>query len=915
MNDEEPPPPSSSPLLFGFDNSLSYSRSEPDMAGPTHRGEKESDLKFPVATVRGDGYGGNVAGGHNAYHSNANGNASGTAISRPTPPLQSHNYEPDESEIWRAHQSMLHLRNRGAWWTPSKSRNMKQWALTFVIGVVQAVVASRCNTWSRGLSGRKFAHVGLLLEEWRRRRRGMADADRLDLNLNFNFDLNYNYDFNRDSFHDFNHDFDLDYHADDGIAANFNSNFKSNFNSDSNSNASLANDHPNSSHRFHFLRSPFLVYLLYQTLFALIASAFSYVEPVSAGSGIPEIKVYLNGVDVPRIMRAKTLACRALGCVFSVASGFPVGMEGPMIHSGAVVAALVSQGDCSAGCLRRLRRHRIRDFRNDGDKRDFVSCGAAAGVASAFASPLGGVLFSLEEGASYWSTRLTWRAFFCAMVTLATLYGIRNRESMWGQTDVDKLFSLGEFTAIGDGSSNYSIWELAVFAVLGCIGGLIGACFNAASEHMTLWRIKRVNHSKTRRVVEVLLLSVLTSCVSFLVPHLWDRCTDLPTDVQGWNNQQKELMSQLVPFQCVPGKEYNEVASLYLVDADVAIRQLFHFRETGLTDAPTFSSAAIFLFFVPYITLACIVYGIGVPSGLLVPSLLSGASFGRLFGHLLHMLDHTSGTFADSGTYSLMGAAAIMAGFSRMTISVTVILLEATGNMQYVLPLMITVMAARFTGNLFNEGIYDATIHIKKYPLLEQEVPGVAERHEIVAGQAMTSAVKCLRPVERVGVVYDLLRYTSHGNFPIVDTASSSVLYGTTSRSMLCTLLHRRAFCHHKDGYSSDPFLESKRLLPLVQWETIESQYPDYPTIESIELQPGDRRRWIDLRPYANTAPYTVNETASIQRTYRLFRTLGLRFLCVVNHHNQLVGIITRKDLLPHSLWETVMRGRNAHLG
>ena len=50
------------------------------------------------------------------------------------------------------------------------------------------------------------------------------------------------------------------------------------------------------------------------------------------------------------------------------------------------------------------------------------------------------------------------------------------------------------------------------------------------------------------------------------------------------------------------------------------------------------------------------------------------------------------------------------------------------------------------------------------------------------------------------------------------------------------------------------------------------------------------------------------------QRTYRLFRTLGLRFLCVVNHNNQVVGIITRADLLPDSLSDSIMRGRNAHM-
>jgi chloride channel 7 len=319
------------------------------------------------------------------------------------------------------------------------------------------------------------------------------------------------------------------------------------------------------------------------------------------------------------------------------------------------------------------------------------------------------------------------------------------------------------------------------------------------------------------------------------------------------------------------------VASLYLTEADVAIRQLYHFRETGETDSSTFSSAALFLFFVPYVTLAAVVFGTAVPAGLFVPSLLAGAAFGRLFGHLLHKLDHTSGTFADSGTYALIGSAAVLGGTARMTISLTVLLLEATGNMQYVLPLMLTVMAARFSGNVFNEGIYDIVIHLKHIPFLEPEVPTIAERHEIVAGQVMSTEVKCLRPVERVGIVYDLLKSVGHGNFPIVDTASSGTLYGTASRAMLCTLLQRRAFGqphdvndghYHSNADGSADYSEllgPKRLSPLVQWDTIERVYPCYPTIDDVLLRPGDRNCWLDLRPYANTAPYTINETASIQ--------------------------------------------------
>ena len=122
----------------------------------------------------------------------------------------------------------------------------------------------------------------------------------------------------------------------------------------------------------------------FQIVFALSsASLVKAYAPYAAGSGISEIKCIIAGFVMKGFLGFWTLLIKSICLPLAIASGLSVGKEGPSVHYAVCTGNVIS-------------RFFDKYKRNAAKTREILSACAAAGVAVAFGSPIGGVLFSLE---------------------------------------------------------------------------------------------------------------------------------------------------------------------------------------------------------------------------------------------------------------------------------------------------------------------------------------------------------------------------------------------------------------------------------------------------------------------------------------------------------------------------------------
>jgi chloride channel 7 len=142
------------------------------------------------------------------------------------------------------------------------------------------------------------------------------------------------------------------------------------------------------------------------------------------------------------------------------------------------------------------------------------------------------------------------------------------------------------------------------------------------------------------------------------------------------------------------------------------------FARDELYTEKLFTIPVVFCFLAYFFFVTSVTFGGAFPAGVFVPNMLMGAALGRLFGFLAELVTPE----ANKGTYALIGAAAMLGGFTRMTAAVTVIMIEATGVLDVLAPIILACVVARATANaLIGHNLDERMILSKGVPFLEHE--------------------------------------------------------------------------------------------------------------------------------------------------------------------------------------------------
>ena len=617
-----------------------------------------------------------------------------------------------------------------------------------------------------------------------------------------------------------------------------------------------------------------------QILFACTSATLvkSYA-PYAAGSGISEIKCIIAGFVMKGFLGFWTLIIKSLALPLAIGSGLSVGKEGPSVHYAVCTGNVIS---------RLFAKYR----RNASKTREILSACAAAGVAVAFGSPIGGVLFSLEEMSSYFPLKTMWRSYFCALVATAVLSAMnpfRTGQLVMFQVHYDR---------------SWHFFEILFFILLGICGGLYGAFVMKWNLRVQAFRKKYLTNYA---ILEATLLAAATAIVCY--PNSFLRI------------EMTESM-EILFLECEGAADYQG-----LCDKDHRFRNV----------VSLLLATVIRIFFV------IISYGCKVPAGIFVPSMAIGASFGRSVGIIvqaIHEANPTSPFFAaclpdvpciTPGTYAFLGAAAALSGIMHITVSVVVIMFELTGALTYILPTMIVVGVTKAVSELFGKGgIADRMIWFSGFPFLDNKEEhnfGVPVSHAMI--KDVTSIPTNGMTLQQIEA---LLVEDNYQGFPIVEDERSKILVGYIGRTELRYAVDRakrertlspEAQCTFAPPPSSAnattagaDIITPLGITPgLARMDSINTINFAESSSTPAATSSSSSSNFVNFSRYVDTTPVSAHPRLPLETVMELFRKIGPRVI-LIEYHGKLMGLVTVKDCLKYQFkveaMEEVANGHGA---
>ena len=490
-------------------------------------------------------------------------------------------------------------------------------------------------------------------------------------------------------------------------------------------------------------------------------------------------------------------------------------------------------------------------FKNATRRNQFLSVSFSAGLATVFNSSIGAMIFSIEISSSFYVVSNMWRAALCTL--LCSIF-----TKLLQMSGLVSGVKYSEFKSVGTDFDTFS------FGLLGFCCGLLGYCFIMFSRFLVYHRLHRtvpLIHSRYRYLI---IVSVTSALLTF-----WTTFLEAP-DISVMNSMFAKRLDE-------PALGGNFLA------ASLIFYILIKFLTTALATSLEASVGVIFPMF------AC------------------GAAFGRLFGLAA---DAIMGTEL-SNEYAAVGAAALVSALTH-SISVPIVIFSMTGQIHYLVPMMVAVFIAYSISNALTVSFYDSMLTLKKIsylPLLQSP-----EMYDLSAMNLVNTRFPCLTLDSNIGDLIDALYMCTKYvvSIPIIDREGLLQYEISLKRAKKYLKLKLNEIYHGLGQHSQDYLvkviqevlsLNADDNFPNERFGIRASRAYSQPNMESLEVRKfmSTSIDFTDSVLKSDDSPFSIVHSTVFAKIQFMFLMLNLSQI-YVTEKGVLIGIIVRDSFVKTAL-------------